>query len=118
MNTLGVVKDATELRKMIAYYPDLPIVVMAGEECNTGDYSWMYCSSVHCKLDEILDVHTPYDREAVFTNEDDFEEAVCNGLYNEDTEKLSCEEYDALIKAEVEKYKPYWKPVIAVYVDN
>ena len=118
MNTLGVIKDATELRKMIADYPDLPIVVMAGEECNTGDYSWMYCSSVHCKLDEILDVHTPYDGETVFTSEDDFEEAVSDGLYNEETEKLSLEEYDALVKAEVEKHKPYWKPVIAVYVDN
>ena len=36
-NYLGLIHDATELRKLIAENPDLPIVVIAGEEANNGD---------------------------------------------------------------------------------
>lgn len=118
MNTPGIIKDAAELRRMIAAYPDLPIAVLAGEDSNSGDYSWMYCSSVSCAIGKILDVHTPYDRETVFTDEEEFEDEVSDGLYNETTKNMPEEEFDALVKAEVEKYKPYWKSVIAVYVDN
>lgn len=118
MNTLGIIKDAADLRRMIVDYPDLPIAFLAGESCNSGDYSWMYCSSVHCALEKILDVHTPYDSETVFTSEEDFEEAVSDGLCNEATKEMPDEEFEALVKAEVDKYKPYWKSVIAVYVDN
>ena len=118
MKDYGFVHDASELRAMIAKNPDLPIVVLAGEEANVGDYYWMYCSDVRCCIDYILDVETPYDDECVFTEICEFEDKVRNYLYNDATKKLSDDEYDAMVKAEVAKYEPYWKKVIAVYVTN
>lgn len=33
-DNLGLIHDASELRKLIAENPDLPIVVLAGDEAN------------------------------------------------------------------------------------
>lgn len=35
-NNIDLIHDATELRKLIAENPDLPIVVLAGEDANNG----------------------------------------------------------------------------------
>ena len=118
-DNLGLIHDASELRKLIAENPDLPIVILASEEANPGgEYAWMYCSYVHCEIDFILDTHTPYDGETVFTDKDEFEEAVSDALYDKETSDLSDSEFDAMVKAEVAKYEPYWRKVIAVYADN
>ena len=119
-NDLSLIHDATELRKLIAENPDLPIVVLVGEDANNGgDYYWMYCSSVSCCIDEILDGNTPYDNnEHIFVDRDQFEEAVAEVMTNDETMKLSNADFDALVKAEVAKYDPYWRKVIAVYCNN
>lgn len=78
----------------------------------------MYCSSVSASIEEILYIHTPYDKDAIFTDKDDFEEAVCDALNNKETSELSEDEFDSLVKAEVAKYEPYWSKVIAVYANN
>jgi len=115
----GLVHDSYELRKLIAENPDLPIVVLAGEEANNcGDYYWMYCSEVSASLDEILDTTTPYNEEKVFTDRVEFKEAVSDHLINDETEKLSDAEFDALVEAEVAKYDPYWRKVIAIWATN
>jgi hypothetical protein len=116
-NEIGLVHDATNLRKLISEHPDLPIVVLAGEEANGGDYCWMYCSSISCCIDYILDTKTPYDSEYVFTDRDEFEDKVADALYDDYCEK-SDDEYAAAIKAEIVKYEPYWKKVIAIYATN
>lgn len=118
-NNIDLIHDATELRKLIAENPDLPIVVLAGEEANNGgNYYWMYCSSVSASIEEILYIHTPYDEDAIFTDKDYFEEAVCDALNNKETSELSEDEFDSLVKAEIAKYEPYWRKVIAVYANN
>ena len=117
-NELGLIHDATELRKLIAENPDLPIVVIAGEEANGGDYCWMYCSSVSAQIEEILDARLPFDDERVFSDREMFEEAITDHLNDKGTENLSEEDFDALVKTEIAKYEPYWRKVIAVYVDN
>ena len=117
-NNLGLIHDATQLRKLIAENPDLPIVVLASDDCNSGDYAWMYCSSVTCAVDELLDVSTPYNDEVVFTDRDDFESCVSDCLWNDETMKLSDADYEAMVQAEVAKYDPYWRKVIAVYCSN
>lgn len=48
MNDFNIVKDSTELRKLIAENPELPIVVMVGEEATSSDYYWTYCSDLRC----------------------------------------------------------------------
>lgn len=115
---LGLIHDATELRKLIAENPDLPIVAIAGEEANGGDYCWMYCSSVSAQIEEILDARLPFDDERVFSDREMFEEAIADHLNDKETENLSEEDFDALVKTEIAKYEPYWRKVIAVYVDN
>ena len=46
LDRLYITKKTDELKKLIAEHPDYPIVVLAGDEANDGDYSWMYCSSI------------------------------------------------------------------------
>lgn len=114
-----LVHDAAELRKLMSENPDLPIVVIAGEEANNGDYCWMYCSDVSFSIEYILDVKTPYDKEeSVFTDKVEFEEAVGDFLADAVPDGTSNEELDARIAAEVSKYAPYWKKVIAIYATN
>ena len=118
-DNIGLIHDASELRKLIAENPDLPIVVLAGEKANNGDSYWMYCSFVNAIIEEILYIYDPYDGEdAVFNDKDEFEEAVSDALYDKETSDLSDSEFDAMVKAEVAKYEPYWRKVIAVYADN
>ena len=120
MADFGFIHDAAELRRFIADYPELPICVIAGQDAVSDEWAWTFCTSVRCELGEILDVKTPYDSdgEKVFISEDDFEEEINDQLFNEETEKLSDEQYDAMVRAEVEKYKPYWRDAILVYVTN
>lgn len=40
---------------------------------------------------------------------------MSDALNNEETSELSDSEFDAMVKAEVAKYEPYWRKVIAVY---
>lgn len=115
----NLVHDAAELRKLISENPDLPIVVIAGEEANNGDYCWMYCSDVSFSVAYILDVKTPYDREeSVFTDKTEFEDAVSDYAADNLPSDLPDEVLDEIVKNEIAKYEPYWKKVIAIYATN
>lgn len=114
----GIIYDSAELRRLIAENPDLPIVVLAGEDANTGDYGWQYCMKVSCCIDEILDCETPFKSDYVYSDHDDFEEDLVIYLANIYGEKLTDEEYEKLFRKEISKYKSCWKKVIAIYVDN
>lgn len=116
--TYSLTKNSDELKKLIFENPDLPIVVLAGEEANSGDYcGWMYCSDISFCIDEILDCDFYDYDDTVFTDRDRLEEKIEEDLYDEYCEK-SDEEYNVAIKREVEKYEPYWKKVIAIYANN
>lgn len=119
MNDLGFIKDAAELRKLIAENPDLPIVVMAGETAAPDVYQqWAYCANVECVVDDLLDCEVPFS-EYTYSDESSFEDDLRDYLYDlPENEGLSDEEFDKLLKSEMEKYEPYWKRVIAIYVDN
>lgn len=114
----GLIHDAAELRKLIMERPDLPIVVLAGEEAAGPDYYWTYCENVSVSINHILDIKTPYDGDCVFCDKDTFKDTVSDALYNEETKQLSVEEYDAMVAAEVAKYEPHWREVIAIYATN
>ena len=102
-------KESDELKKLILENPDLPIVVLVGEESYGGDYPWVFCSSISFGIDEILDCdYYDYD-DTVFTDRDRLEEKIADDLY---------EEYNEAVKRELEKYEPYWKKVIAIYATN
>ena len=55
MRHTGLLKDTTELRKLIAEHPNYPMCGLASEDANMGEYGWMYCASVSFGVGEILD---------------------------------------------------------------
>lgn len=110
-------EKSDELKNLILENPDLPIVVLAGEEANGGDHCWVFCSSISFGIDEILDCdYYDYD-DTVFTDRNRLEEKIEDDLYEEYNNKTD-EEYNEAIKCELAKYEPYWKKVIAIYATN
>lgn len=119
MSGYALIHDSTKLRELIRDNPDLPIVVLAGEEANGGEWAWQYCCSVDCTIDELLDIKTPYDddRGRVFTDRDEFVEAIEESLYNADN-GMTPEEITAVAKREADMYSGCWHKAICIYVDN
>ena len=121
MSEYSLIHDSSELRKLIAENPDLPIVVLANEESASPDYGWTYCSSVRCALGWLLDVKTPYDDPDgyVFSDKDDLESTIVNAFQDDKQyEGLSDDDFFEAVKKELEKYEADWKQVIAIYASN
>lgn len=118
-NPTGMAHKCEELKKLIQENPDLPLVVLADEEANTGDYSTMFCYSVWAELGEFLDCQQTVNDERGYTDRDDFEEAVSDMLANSgDYDGLSDDEFDAEVKRVMAEYEPYWRKCILVTVGN
>lgn len=121
---IELTKNTDELKRLISEHPDYPIVVLAGEESNGGDYCWMYCSDIRFDLGEILTVDAPYNDEIVCCDRDVFEEEMSDWLFYKlendgvDLDNMPDEEYEKILKEEIAKYEPYWKDVIMIYADN
>ena len=109
--------STTELVKLIQENPTLPLLVLAGDSANSGDYSSMSCSYCSARIGEFLDCYPEFNYERIYADRDDFEEDLSETLYD-GNEKLSDEEFDKLIKKELAEYEPYWKKCIILYVDN
>lgn len=106
-----------ELKKLIAENPDLPIIVLASDDANNGNWAWQYCFSVSVGLSEILDHdYCDYD-DTIFTDRDRLEEKISDDLYGEYHNKSS-EEYDEAVKRKMAELEPYWTKVIAIYASN
>ena len=125
MYPLDLTANTDKLKKLIEEHPDYPIVVLAGEEANIGgDYYWMFCSDISFDVEEILDCETPYYGEEVCCDREHFEEEMSDWLYGKllddgvDAQQMPDEEFDKLLKEEIEKYEPYWKKVIVIWADN
>lgn len=108
-NYLDILHDCSDLRKFITENPELPIVVLVGDETNTGDYQYVYCTRVKCTIGEVLDCELPIGDGKAFYDRDDFRDELGDFLCD-----LSDEEFER----ELEKYEPYWKKVIEVWVNN
>lgn len=106
-----------ELKKLIAEYPDYPIVVLAGEEANGGDHAWMFCSDISFGIDEILDADFTDYNDCIFTDRYSLEEHIEDMLYDEFYGKPE-EEYTAAIKAKMTELEPFWTKVIVIYASN
>lgn len=117
LDNYSLVQKSDELKKLILENPELPIVVLAGEEASSDCWGWTYCSSISFHISEILDCDFYDYDDCVFTDKDRLEEKIGDDLWDEYHDK-SDEEYDAAVKRELEKYEPYWKKVIAIYATN
>lgn len=116
---LNLTKSSDELKQLIAENPDLPIVVLVGQDAVSDDFGYTYCSDIHFSIEEILDCTLPFGDDYVYNDRDDFENALSDYLADcEEYEKLSDEEFEVLLNKELSKYEPYWKKVIAITGDN
>ena len=119
---LDLTTNTDKLKELISANPDLPIVVLAGEYANSGDYTSMYCSDLRFYIEEILDCEVPY-MEYIETDRTSFEEQIEEWLWdnmggNDTNSTLSEELFQEKLKEVKEEFEPYWKKVIAIYADN
>lgn len=78
---LDLAKNTDELKKLISENPDLPIVVLAGQDLIDGEQT-TYCGDLRFYVDEILDCEVPY-MEYVETDRVNFEEQIEEWLWDE-----------------------------------
>lgn len=110
-------KESDELKKLILENPELPIVVLAGEESWDGDHCWTFCSSISFCIEEILDCDFLDCHDCVFTDRDCLKEHIEDDLYD-DYHDGPDEEYEAAIQKKLQELEPYWTKVIAIYASN
>ena len=109
-------KQTDELKQLISEHPDYPIVVLCNNEvCFDDGYCWWYAPEIIFSIGEILDCEQDINDERVYTDRDEFEEDLADILGDSgDYDKTTDEEFDAIVKAELAKYEPYWKKVIQI----
>ena len=112
-----------EILQLAKEHPDYPITVLCGESANSGDFYWMYATSVSVGIDEILDCNSEWwDSEYVCTDRENFEDAACDKIWDKLQDELGRKPTDKEMDEaweEVKKaHEPYWKKCIAIKVDN
>ncbi len=115
MRGYSLTKQTDKLKELIAKYPDYPIAVLAGEEANGGDYSWMFCTDIRFEVGEMLDTDYYDYNDEIITDRDRLEEIIEDRLYDEN---LEGDELDKAVKGKIAELEPYWKNVIFIYADN
>ena len=104
------------LKKLINENPDLPLLVFAGEEASSYDYSWTCCTDVSVEKGEVLDCKGPND-ERFYTDREELADDVADALYTE-VGDIPDDEYEKLLKERLGKYEEYWTDCIILYVTN
>lgn len=117
----GILFDNKELKKLIEENPELPLIVFATEDCNTGNYAYELCS-LKCEKGNVLDapkaVYIPKD-DRIYTDIDDLEDDITNALSDEEEcVFMTEEEFEMEIKERMKALEPYWKECIILYVDS
>ena len=109
-----------ELRQLIIDNPGLPLLVMAGADAYSDDYSpgLALCNRVKASLGEVLD-NEDFDDEWVITDRDELEERIReNPDFVDEHSGLSDEEFDKAVEERVKLYDDDWVDAIIVTVDN
>lgn len=115
----GLLHSTDELKRLILEHQELPILVLAGDNANIGDYGYMSCSRVRAQEGEFLDCKQKIDACKCYTDRDDFEDDVADFLAGEERYRdLSYDEFNAVVQQTVNEYDAFWKPCIVLHVDN
>lgn len=119
---LDLTTNTDKLKELIRVNPDLPIVVLAGEDACMEGYSSTFCSDVRFLIEEILDCEVPY-MEYVETDRINFEEEIEEWFWdemggNDKDSTLSEAVFEDALKELKEQYEPYWKTAIVIMADN
>lgn len=107
--------SADDLRQLIIDHPDLPLIVFATEDANSGDYPYMSCSSVSAEVGEFLDCMQDVDDCYCFIDRDEFAEKIADSMSDFDGSE---QEFEVEVEHRAAEYEHYWKPCIIVYVGN
>ena len=111
----GLLHTTDELRKLIIEYPDLPLLVFAGEDSPSLISYYTACSKCCARKGEFLDCCQDINSEYCYTDRDEFKEDMENSYAAfEGTD----DEFERFIESELAKYEPYWKDCIILFVDN
>ena len=113
------IKQTDDLKRLIAEYPDYPIVVMCSNEvCADDDFLWWYAPCLSFEIGEILDCEQDINDEVVYVDRGKFEEDLQDRLADDKQyENIPDKEFDNIVEAELAKYEPYWKKVIVIKAD-
>lgn len=111
--------DGTELRKLLAENPDLPLLVFATDDANHGEYS-CELAELKCRKGSVLDCPKeewlPFD-DRIYTDYEDLESDVVDVLHD-DYGELSDEEFNAKVAEHMRKLDQYWKECIIITCDD
>lgn len=121
MSDLNIIQDSTELRKLIAENPDLPIVVMVGEEAAVEGWCYTYCTNVRCEVGEVLDCECPWEPEKVYNDKIEFEEDLADYILEENEDRhhrVTDAQLERILKVWKDTYSQYWRKAIIVRADN
>lgn len=115
----GLVMQSDPIRKLILEHPDLPVVFMANQDANIGDYDLMFCTVATAEIGEILDCWQDINPDVTYTDRDDFREAIDEHIYGlTQYDDRSEEWYESEIKRIEGLYDPYWRRCILITVGN
>lgn len=135
-NKRFLLNDCKELKELMFKNPDLPLLFMAGNTGNDGDFMYMSCSLVNASKCELLDDSPNFGDGSIYTSRDQLREDIEFYFLNEDEDyrpsedvefyllnedenyKFSEKELSRLVDKEMEKYEDKWRECIIVYVGN
>lgn len=114
-----LLSECKDLKELMFKNPDLPLLFMAGNTGNDGDFMYMSCHSISASKCEFLDDSPNFGDGSIYTSREQLREDVEFYLMNEDGNyKLGEEEFNKLVDEEMEKYEDKWRECIIVYVGN
>ncbi len=112
-NPLQIFLD-DNLRKVLQENPDLPVICLTYLDQFTGEYDSEFATCVHAEIGEVLNCNQEFNELRIFTDRDDFEDAVYDSFpdagFNENIEKE--------VKDILSQYEPYWTKCIIITVGN
>lgn len=119
MSDYYFLNECKELKRLIAEYPDLPLMFYSDIE----DYYYPDCvvcnSRVRAYKGKILDCPNEVDNEIVFDDKGYFEEELREMLCKKYVySNFTDDEFEEIFKEEKSKYDDKWKDCIVVHVGN
>ena len=111
--------NTDKLHQLITENPDLPLVVIAGQNACDPGYDSLFCSRVSAYIGEVLDCEQDFDRGKIFCDRDDFYDYVFDYYYDYcEGHFETSKEWDKYVDAKVAEFDSYWKKCIILCVDN
>lgn len=114
--TTDLLHNTDVIKKLILENPDLPILVLVSDNVPKGEYAYEAVWDIDWYIGEFLDCEQRIDVDRIYTDRDEFEEALEQYLWDEASKYISEDEFETLLKRELKKHEPYWKRCIILYI--